>query len=183
MPLTSAGVIPELAPVTYKFKIPQLADYFEGLSTEQSHVVIEGVLNIVFARPTPDQSGLALEGDPLQDDDEDLLDHEQQIITDVAFAIYAHQLGINAGFGEIDGLAMVSIEPEEDFENSQLYGQLEMMFRSILNKMSAEIAEDRFNQDVATLYEEMSFFNRIELYSHNYNTTTEILTVTLAATL
>ena len=181
MPLTSAGVIPELAPVSYKFKIPQLADYFEALSTEQSHIAIEGALNIIFGQAQPDQSGLAQEGDPSQTPEEDLLDHEELITSSVVFALYAHQLGINAGYSELQGLGMVELSPEEAYENSELYLQMEGIFKQILVKMATEINSDLYNQDVVTLHEEMTFFNRIELFSQQYDTNSEILLVTLSA--
>lgn len=113
--------------------------------------------------------------------DEDLLDHEELITSSVVFALYAHQLGINAGYAELQGLGMVEMEPEENYENSELYLQMEGIFKQIVEKMAAEINADRYNQDVVTLHEEMTFFNRIELFSHQYDTNTEILLVTLSA--
>lgn len=177
MPLTKIKPEPTLTAVTYKFKVPALADYFEGLSGEQCHVALEGALNIIFAVPAPDQSGLALEGDLPQNEDEDLIDHEQRIVNDVVFALYAHQLGAENSF-------LVTGEVIEDgYENTPLYSNFETMFRTILNKLADEINEDKFNQDITTLYEEMQFYNRIELYNHHYSTESEILTVTVMCTL
>jgi len=177
MPLTKFKPEPALTAVTYKFKVPALADYFEGLSGEQCHVALEGALNIIFAVPAPDQSGLALEGDVPQNEDEDLIDHEQRIVNDVTFALYAHQLGNEIGLiGTVDVV-------EDDYENTPLYSNFESMFRTIVNKLADEINEDRFNQDVVTLYEEMQFYHRIELYNHYYSTESEILTVTVMCTL
>lgn len=182
MPLSTVGVIPQPIPVVYKFKIPQLADYFEGLSMEQCHVALEGALNIIFANPTPDQSGLALAGDLFQTEDDDLQDHEQKITEEVAYQLYLYRLAYNTGIEEA-GEFIQFIEPEEDYENSETYIFMETNFKTILNKLSAEIAEDIFNQDIGTLYDEMSFFQRIQLYTHNYDTQSEVLYVSLVATL
>lgn len=182
MPLSQIGVVPQLAPVVYKFKIPQLADYFEGLSMEQCHVALEGALNIIFASPLPDQSGLGLQGDVLQSEEEDLLDHEQMVIAEVAYQLYLYQLAHNTGVEEV-GEFIQFISPEEDYENSETYVFMETNFRTILNKLSAEIAEDHFNQDIVTLYDEMCFFTRIQLYTHNYDTKSEVLYVSLVATI
>lgn len=182
MPLSQLGLTPILNPVVYKFRIPQLADYFEGLSMEQCHVALEGALNIIFANPIPDQSGLALQGDLLQSEEEDLLDHEQTVITEVAYQLYLYQLAHNTGVEEV-GEFIQFVSPEDDYENSEIYVFMETNFRTILNKLAAEIAEDTFNQDIVTLYDEMSFFNRIQLYTHNYDTKSEILYISLIATM
>lgn len=180
MPLSHAttGVIPtDVQAVLYKFKIPDLADHFETFSPEQTHIALEGALNIIFGQPVvmPQPEGEE-EQEPLQSDEENQIDHESVITSDVVFALFTHQQGLEA-----DAAGITEMVPVEDFENTTLYREMEDRFKAILKAMGDAIGEDSFNQDVITLFGEMEFYNRIELYTYNYNTKTEMLSVTITA--
>lgn len=162
--------IPDQA-VTYKFKMPDLADLFEGLSAEQTHIALEGTLNTVFGQPRKDLSSLSVEEEE-QDEEEDQLDHESEILSATVFALVAHQQGDD---GEI-------VPVEGDVEDSPLYTQLEETFRGIVDKFAEEVANDKFNQDIITLSGEMQYYNHLELFTYMYDSKNEILSVTVTAT-
>ncbi|UQT03449.1 hypothetical protein YUBABA_02470 [Serratia phage vB_SmaM-Yubaba] len=171
--------------VTYKFKISELADLFETFTPEQSHIALEGALNIIFGRPSGVLQAVKLEGEeaePEQTPEELQQDHETQIVGEVAYALYCHQMTAEAAALVPDGCATAWTIPD-DYENTEEYQRMEEMFRGIVAHISNAIAADKFNQDVITLHGEMEFFSRIELYTYNYNTNIEILSVTIAAML
>lgn len=176
------AIVPEQA-VTYKFKVPEFAELFETMSPEQIHISLEGAMNVVFGQATgknllaaANDSEEELEED--QSDEEDQLDHESQIVSATTFALFAHRQGLD---GEDPDLAEAA--SAEDSENNPEYLQLEETFRSIVEHFSQAIAADEYNQDVTTLFGEMQFYNHIELFTYNYDTKNEVLSVTLTATL
>lgn len=162
---------PESA-VSYKFKIPELSDLFEPFSPEQIHVTLEGAFNIIFSRPSQEQ--IAPEEVEAASNDDVVFDHEEQITSNVVFALFAHQSGT-----EVDEDTEVEEVPTSEIENSEQYASLEETFQEIVTKISNDIAADKHNQDVTTLFGEMEFFKRIELYTYYYDTKNEVLTVTL----
>lgn len=161
----AAAIAPESNMVTYRFKSADLGDLFENFSGEQSHVALEGALNVIFGRsgiiPTPDEDGLI----PTEDDEK--ANHEAQITSEVAFALATYQLSNS----ELDMPEDITLDP--------IYMQMEEQFREVVTKLSNDIAADKENQDVITLLGEMEFFNRIELFNHNYDSKNEVLMVTL----
>lgn len=171
--------------VSYKFKVPDLADLFETFSPDQSHIALEGALNIIFGRTASAIPVLALvdgeESEPAPSEDDDALDHETQIVSSVAYALYCHQKSTDAAALVPEGCATAWAIPE-DYENDIVYQQMEDQFRNIVSKISNDLTADEFNQDIITLHGEMEFFNRIELMEYNYNTQCELLTVTVSAT-
>ncbi|AEV89524.1 hypothetical protein OBP_087 [Pseudomonas phage OBP] len=191
MPLNNtAGTLPatEQAMVTYKFKCPDLAEFFETLNPEQSHIALEGALNIIFAKPpmsledvmapmgdgteAPDEDEI----EPPQSEEECQMDHEGSVTQATVLALFDHQQGILA-----EAAGITDMVPVDDPENSPLYQQMEEIFGNIVTKLSSDITEDRFNQDVITLYGEMEFFSRIEMFTYQYNTKTDQLIVTISA--
>lgn len=178
---TSNAAIPTENMVTYKFKVPDLADFFESFTPEQSHIALEGALNVIFGRSSTMVALTPLEEDgvvePLLSEDEEKENYEDQITAEVGFALYTHQLTANAG----DNLLLAQVP--EDYESTELYKQMEDMFSNIVNKLALEFSEDKYNQDIVTLMGEMEFFSRIELFTYNYNTDCGLLMVTLAAML
>lgn len=179
----AAGITENM--VTYKFKVPDLADLFETFTPDQSHIALEGALNIIFGRAPAQLAAVKLEGEeaePEQTEEELQQDHETQIVGEVAYALYCHQMGAEAAALVPEGCATAWTIPE-DYENSEQYQRMEEMFRGIVSHISNHIAADKFNQDVITLHGEMEFFSRIELYTYNYNTDCEVLSVTIAAML
>lgn len=156
-------IIPEQA-VSYKFKVPDFADLFDGLNPEQIHVALEGALNITFGKPA-----VGLVRDEEQTDEEDQLDHESQIVSNTVFAMVAH--------GNADEDFGTSVEPEDP-----AYLQMEETFQAIVGKFAHEIAEDKFNQDIVTLHGEMEYFNHIELFTYYYDVKNEVLSVTIIST-
>lgn len=167
------AIIPETA-VSYKFKVRDFADLFEGMSPEQIHVALEGALNIVFARPKSNM--VIVEGAEAdieeQTDEEDQLDHESQVVSNTVFALVAH--------GHTDDSA--PLDESIDMEDTPEYAQMEEAFQSIVSKFAAEVTEDKFNQDVVTLHGEMEYFAHIELFTYFYDTKNEVLSVTLIST-
>lgn len=173
------AIIPDQA-VTYKFKVGEFAELFESMSPEQIHIALEGALNVVFGQPAAKNmlsSNDEDEQEDEQDENEDQLDHETQIVGATTFALFAHQQGLDA---EASGLT--EMVPVEDPENTPQYAQLEETFRAIIERFADAIAEDKYNQDVTTLYGEMQFFNHIELFTYNYDTKNEVLAVTVTST-
>lgn len=172
---TTESLIPSEDMVTYKFKVPGLADLFEMFSPRQSHIALEGALNVIFGRTSAALPvGAQVDGDESEaapSVEDDALDHETQIVQDVTYALYAHQK-------TEDGLGVVP----DDYENDLEYQMLETSFRTIFTKLSNDLTADKFNQDVITLHGEMEFFKRIELFSYNYNVEHELLSVTVATT-
>lgn len=162
--------------VTYRLNSTDLQDYFEVLEAEQIHIALEGALNIIFGRPSNSISSAISElvGDGLanlgveDEDTEDELTHEAQIVSDVAFAITAREIGA-------DVLQMDGVDPMDH----EKYPFFESLFNSIVTKLSADFAADKYNQDVVTLTGEMDFFTRIELYTYQYDTNNNILTFTI----
>ena len=180
------AAVPTESMVTYKFKIRDLADLFESFTPEQSHIALEGALNIIFGRNPEALACIQLqdgeEVEPPPTIEEVHQDYETQIMSEVSYALYCHQMTADAAATVPDGCA-VSWEIPDDYENSELYQRMEDMFRGIVQRINDEITADKFNQDVITLHGEMEFFSRIELYTYNYNTDCEILSVTIAAML
>lgn len=172
------AIIPDQA-VTYKFKVPEFAELFESLSAEQIHIALEGALNIVFGQAAGKNLLTAAndDSDELEEDqneEEDQLDHETQIVGATTFALFAHQQGLDA-----EASGVTEMVPVEDPENTPQYVQLEETFRGIADQFALAVAADEHNQDVTTLYGEMQFFNRIELFTYSYDTKNEVLSVTL----
>lgn len=162
-------IIPEQA-VSYKFKVRDFADLFEGLNPEQIHVALEGALNIAFGRPSLSTVIDKAEVDQeLQTEEEDQIDHETLITSNTIFALAAHA-NTDEDFG-------TSIEPEDP-----LYQQMEETFQAIVDRFTQELAVDEFNQDIVTLHGEMEYFNRIELFTYFYDTKSEVLSVTIIST-
>jgi hypothetical protein len=159
------AIIPEQA-VSYKFKVRDFADLFEGLNPEQIHVALEGAMNIVFVKPLP-----VAGSDENQTEEDDQLDHESQVTANTVFALVAHGQS-----DETEGVA--EIDPEDNPE----YAKYEEIFQAIVAKFAAEVAADEFNQDVVTLHGEMEYFNRIELFTYFYDTKNEVLSVTIIST-
>lgn len=182
---TTESLIPSEDMVTYKFKVPGLADLFEMFSPRQSHIALEGALNVIFGRTNAALPvGAQVDGDeseaaPTAEDD--ALDHETQIVQDVTYALYTHQMADNAGAATGEGITTMWVIPE-NYENELEYQMLETSFRTIFTKLSNDLTADKFNQDVITLHGEMEFFKRIELFSYNYNVEHELLSVTVATT-
>lgn len=171
MPLLTESVLDgrDESMVTYKFKCPDLADHFEAFNAEQTHVILEGALNIIFGHPST-LSAESTDTDDLEQlptPDELPLNHEDRITADVGFALQALALNNESG---LDGDNQI-----DDSEN------LENQFSTIVEKLANDIGNDKYNQDVITLYGEMEFFNRIELYTYNYSTEHGILSVTVTA--
>lgn len=171
-------VIPDQA-VSYKFKVPEFAELFESLSPEQIHVSLEGALNIIFTQTSAKSSMPAGDDDndeveDEQNEEEDQLDHEAEIVAATTFALFAHQQGLDA-----EASGVTEMVPVEDPENTPQYAQLEDTFRAIVDKFAEAISADEYNQDVTTLYGEMQFFNHIELFTYNYDTKHEVLSVTI----
>ncbi|EBY9764050.1 hypothetical protein D5W64_13130 [Salmonella enterica subsp. enterica serovar Saintpaul] len=171
--------------VNYKFKIPDLADLFETFTPDMSHIALEGALNIIFGRASAAiPVGALVDGDESEDaptEEDNILDHETQIVSAVTYALYTHQKAADAQAAAGEGITTMWQIPE-DYENDMMYQMLEDQFRNIVSKISNDITADQFNQDVTTLHGEMEFFNRIELMNYNYNTQCELLTVTISAT-
>lgn len=163
----AAAIAPESNMVTYRFKSADLGDLFETFSGEQAHVALEGALNVIFGRGNvlainvPDEDGSILS------EDDEQANHEAQITSEVAFALATYQLSNS------------ELEMPEDITLDPIYMQMEDQFRNVVTKLSNDIAADKENQDVITLLGEMEFFNRIELFNHNYDSKNEILMVTL----
>lgn len=162
---------PENTMVTYRFKTPDLGDYFESFSGEQSHVALEGALNIIFGKPAIDPANIDPNDSEAQSDEELALDHESQIVQDVAFALATYQLSNTEG----------DLNMPDDITLDPIYMLMEEQFRTVANKLATDIANDKENQDVITLLGEMEFFNRIELFNHNYDSKNEVLMVTLSS--
>lgn len=173
MPLLSNTMkTPTDSMVAYKFKVPDLADHFETFSPEQAHVILEGALNIIFGNPRDPLALPLVDGDEVEPapTDRDLaVNRETQIVEDVGFALAAM-----APVEDDTGLAVLTDEVDQ-----QGYEQI---FSAIVEKISADLTADKFNQDIVTLHGEMEFFSRIELYTYHYNTECGLLSVTLAAT-
>lgn len=182
---TTESLIPADDMVSYKFKVPGLADLFELFSPKQSHIALEGALNIIFGRTAAAVAvGAIVDGDESEEAptaEDDALDHETQIVQDVTYALYVHQKSEEAGVAAGEGITTMWVIPE-DYENELEYQMLETSFRSIFTKLSNDLTADEFNQDVITLHGEMEFFKRIELFTYNYNIQNELLTVTIATT-
>lgn len=163
--------------VTYRLNCPDLQDYFEVLDGEQIHIALEGALNVIFGKPVNSVentiSGLLGTSLPpsigLGEDVEDELTHEAQIVADVAFALTARELSVDAV------VSMLETDPIEH----EKYPFYESLFNSIITKLSECVANDKYNQDVVTLTGEMDFFHRIELYTYQFNTNCNVLTVTI----
>lgn len=179
------AVAPDQA-VTYKFKVREFEELFEELSPEQIHIALEGSLNIVFAQPQAKLNMLAaVEEDEVSEDEieeeqtleEDQLDFEALIVGSTAFALFAHQTGLDA-----EAAGITEMVPVEDPENTPLYAKMEETFRLIVEKLASEISADEYNQDVVTLYGEMQYFNHIELFTYFYDSKNEVLSVTISAT-
>lgn len=167
----TAAIAPESNMVTYRFKSPDLGDYFEAFSGEQAHVALEGALNIIFGKPSALPIVNVDDEEPEIQTEEDLkLDHEAQIVQDVCYALATYQLS-NAELALPDD---ITLDP--------VHAQMEEAFRGVVAKLSTDITLDKENQDVITLLGEMEFFNRIELFNHNYDSKNEILMVTLSST-
>lgn len=163
----AAAIAPESNMVTYRFKSADLGDLFENFSGEQAHVALEGALNVIFGRssvvPVPEEDGT------IMSDDDEKANHEAQITSEVAFALATYQLSNS----ELDIPEDITLDP--------IYMQMEEQFRDVVTKLSNDIAADKENQDVVTLLGEMEFFNRIELFNHNYDSKNEVLMVTLTS--
>lgn len=163
----AAAIAPESNMITYRFKSTDLGDLFENFSGEQAHVALEGALNVIFGRssvvPVPEEDGT------IMSDDDEKANHEAQITSEVAFALATYQLSNS----ELDMPEDITLDP--------IYMQMEEQFRDVVTKLSNDIAADKENQDVVTLLGEMEFFNRIELFNHNYDSKNEILMVTLTS--
>lgn len=163
----AAAIAPESNMVTYRFKSADLGDLFENFSGEQAHVALEGALNVIFGRssvvPVPEEDGT------IMSDDDEKANHEAQITSEVAFALATYQLSNS----ELDMPEDITLDP--------IYMQMEEQFRDVVTKLSNDIAADKENQDVVTLLGEMEFFNRIELFNHNYDSKNEVLMVTLTS--
>lgn len=175
---------PEQSMVTYKFKSPDLGECFEALNGEQAHIALEGALNIIFAKPQGSLEDVMGAGTDAPDDEveepqseeEDQIDHEGTVTGATVLALFDHQQGIEA-----EAAGITDMVPVDEPENSPLYRQMEEIFDNIVQKLSGDIAEDKYNQDVITLFGEMEFFSRIELFTYQYDSKTDQLTVTLAA--
>lgn len=192
MPLniTAAPIgLTEQSLVTYKFKSPDLGDYFETLNADQAHIALEGALNIIFGKPqlslddvmTPMGDGTEApeedESDEIQSDEENQIDHESVVGAATVLALFDHQQGIEA-----EAAGITEMVPVEFPENCPLYQQMEEIFSNIVTKLSDDIAADKFNQDIITLFGEMEFFNRLELFTYQYDSKSDLLSITVAAT-
>lgn len=169
----ATAIAPESAMVTYRFKSPDLQDLFESYSGEQVHVALEGALNVIFGRSKSSLEALvdATAGDQLEvvSEDDDAINHEAQITSEVAFALATYQLSNS----ELDMPEDITLDP--------IYMQMEDQFRELVTKLSNDVAADKHNQDVITLLGEMEFFNRIELFNHSYDSKNEVLMLTLTS--
>lgn len=169
----ATAIAPESNMVTYRFKSPDLQDMFETYSGEQVHVSLEGALNVIFGKSKTSLEQLvdASAGEQLEvvSEDDDAINHEAQITSEVAFALATYQLSNSE-------LAM-----PEDITLDPIYMQMEDQFRALVTKLSNDVAADKDNQDIITLLGEMEFFNRIELFNHSYDSKNEILMLTLTA--
>lgn len=183
---TSNSAVPSENMVTYKFKVTDLADLFESFTPEQSHIALEGALNIIFGRDPAALACISIEDngevEPAPSEEDVKLDYETQIVGEVAYALYCHQMTAEAASLVPDGCATAWFIPD-DYENTEQYQRMEEMFRGIVTKIATDISADKFNQDVITLHGEMEFFSRIELFTYNYNSNHDMLSVTIAAML
>lgn len=181
---TSNAAVPSENMVTYKFKVTDLADLFESFTPEQSHIALEGALNIIFGRDPAALACVSIEDngevEPAPSEEDAKLDYETQIVGEVAYALYCHQMTADAA-ALFAGVGAVSWEIPDDYENSELYQRMEEMFRGIVTKIATDISADKFNQDVITLHGEMEFFSHIELFTYNYNSDHDMLSVTITA--
>lgn len=183
--LTAAPITsPEQSMVTYKFRSPDLGDYFESLNPEQAHIALEGALNVIFTRSLgtlEDAMGVGTDApdeevEERQNDEENQIDHESTVTSATVLALFDHQQGLEA-----EAAGITEMVPVDEPENSSLYRQMEEIFDGIVQKLSSDIADDKYNQDVITLYGEMEFFSRIELFTYQYDSKIEQLVVTVAA--
>lgn len=172
----ATAIAPESNMVTYRFKSPDLQDMFESYSGEQVHVALEGALNVIFGKGKTATEQLAdlVEAKGLDivnelSEDDEAANHEAQITSEVAFALATYQLSNS----ELDMPEDITLDP--------IYMQMEDQFRELVTKLSNDVAADKDNQDVITLLGEMEFFNRIELFNHNYDSKNDILMLTLTA--
>jgi hypothetical protein len=173
----SNAIIPEQA-VSYKFKMRDFADLFDGLNPEQIHVSLEAALNVVFAKNHPVNDVPVKDASQIQSEEENQLDHETKVVINALFAMYHHRT--------IDDEASVddpdAIDTSDTIEDTPEYQQLEEMLQAIIDRFSAEIIEDKYNTDVEVLRSEMDYFDHIELFTYRYDPKNEILNVTINTT-
>ncbi len=168
----SNAIIPEQA-VSYKFKMRDLADLFDGLTPEQIHIALEAALNVTFAKRHPANDVPTADPSEEQSEEENQLDHESKIVLSALFAMYHHR-AVDEDAANDEGSDTIEDTPE--------YQQLEEMLQAIIDKFNAEIVEDKHNTDVDVLRSEMSYFDHIELFTYRYDPKYDILNVTINTT-
>lgn len=163
--------------VIYKFNSADLQDYFELVSDDEAHVALEGVLNIIFGKQEKSMMDEILESGSISTPTIDEVcseigDHEVQVANEtISMMLHMHDQA-QKRFG-------MDVIEYDDITQHPSYSQYEHTFNQILIKLCEDIHENKYNQDVITLTNEMAFHNRIELYSYRYNTNTNVLHVTI----
>jgi hypothetical protein len=173
--------VPEQA-VLYKFRVRDFADLFEGLSAEQTHIALEAAFNIKFGSvvslpDVPEES--EEETEEPQTPDQDATDFVENVFNEAVMAMYNISVQETVSDEPVDETE----EESDSIEGTAIYKQLEEILTAIIDQFTTALDEDNFNQDVLTLNGEMEFFTRIEIYTYFYDTSNEILSVTLTSTL
>jgi len=176
---TSNAIIPEQA-VSYKFKMRDFADLFDGLNPEQIHVSLEAAMNVVFAKKYPANDVPVKDPSQVQTEEEDQIDHENRVVTSALFAMYHHRTIDEEAVDEV--VSEDDTEVSDTIEDTPEYQQLEEMLQAIIDRFSAEISEDKYNTDIEVLRSEMDYFDHIELFTYRYDPKNEILNVTINTT-
>lgn len=157
--------------VSFKFHSPDLADFVEGWTEEQTHIAIEAALKTIF--------NPLVCGSPVKVGQEDISGLEMDNVgyDEVIFAEALNSLA------QVDPANLYKDLPiltdEEELMYMNFVNGYHSALEALMNKLAEDITDDKFNMDIQTVYSEILLGREFTLLNYSYLTPSDMLIVNL----